>query len=763
MATRRQPLIPGWLIPGVSATTLVVAVALAAFLALWWNAPQDDWVAVWQDSYLWHVVRFSFWQAFLSALLSVIPAIFLARALYRRRFPGRLALLRLCAMTLILPVLVAVFGILSVYGRQGWLATLCQSLGLEWTFSPYGLQGILLAHVFFNLPMASRLLLQALENIPGEQRQLAAQLGMRSWHFFRFVEWPWLRRQIPPVAALIFMLCFASFATVLSLGGGPQATTIELAIYQALSYDYDPARAAMLALLQMVCCLGLVLLSQRLSKAIAPGTTLLQGWRDPDDRLHSRICDTVLIVLALLLLLPPLLAVIVDGVNRQLPEVLAQPVLWQALWTSLRIALAAGVLCVVLTMMLLWSSRELRARQKMLAGQVLEMSGMLILAMPGIVLATGFFLLLNNTIGLPQSADGIVIFTNALMAIPYALKVLENPMRDITARYSMLCQSLGIEGWSRLKVVELRALKRPLAQALAFACVLSIGDFGVVALFGNDDFRTLPFYLYQQIGSYRSQDGAVTALILLLLCFLLFTVIEKLPGEMLKLTDITWLYHHLPMRFSLTVERGEQVAILGPSGAGKSTLLNLIAGFLTPASGSLTIDGVDHTTMPPSRRPVSMLFQENNLFSHLTVAQNIGLGLNPGLKLNAVQQGKMHAIARQMGIDNLMARLPGELSGGQRQRVALARCLVREQPILLLDEPFSALDPALRQEMLTLVSTSCQQQKMTLLMVSHSVEDAARIATRSVVVADGRIAWQGMTNELLSGKASASALLGITG
>ena len=483
MATRRQPLIPGWLIPGVSAATLVVAVALAAFLALWWNAPQGDWVAVWQDSYLWHVVRFSFWQAFLSALLSVVPAIFLARALYRRHFPGRQMLLRLCAMTLILPVLVAVFGILSVYGRQGWLASLWQSLGLEWTFSPYGLQGILLAHVFFNLPMASRLLLQALENIPGEQRQLAAQLGMHGWHFFRFVEWPWLRRQIPPVAALIFMLCFASFATVLSLGGGPQATTIELAIYQALSYDYDPARAAMLALL---------------------------------------------------LLLPPLLAVIVDGVNRQLPEVLAQPVLWQALWTSLRIALAAGVLCVVLTMMLLWSSRELRARQKMLAGQALEMSGMLILAMPGIVLATGFFLLLNNTIGLPQSADGIVIFTNALMAIPYALKVLENPMRDITARYSMLCQSLGIEGWSRLKVVELRALKRPLAQALAFACVLSIGDFGVVALFGNDDFRTLPFYLYQQIGSYRSQDGAVTALILLLLCFLLFTVIEKLPGRNVK-------------------------------------------------------------------------------------------------------------------------------------------------------------------------------------------------------------------------------------
>ena len=104
-------------------------------------------------------------------------------------------------------------------------------------------------------------------------------------------------------------------------------------------------------------------------------------------------------------------------------------------------------------------------------------------------------------------------------------------MRDIAARYGTLCQSLGMHGFTRLRVVELRALKRPLAQALAFACVLSIGDFGVVALFGNEDFRTLPFYLYQQIGSYRSQDGAVTALLLLLLCFLLFSVIEKLPGR----------------------------------------------------------------------------------------------------------------------------------------------------------------------------------------------------------------------------------------
>lgn len=232
---------------------------------------------------------------------------------------------------------------------------------------------------------------------------------------------------------------------------------------------------------------------------------------------------------------------------------------------------------------------------------------------------------------------------------------------------------------------------------------------------------------------------------------------------MLTLTDVTWLYHHLPMRFSLNVAAGERVAVLGPSGAGKSTLLSLIAGFLEPATGLIQLGGKDHTRTAPAQRPVSMLFQENNLFTHLNVRENIGLGLNPGLKLNQNQQQRLKTIAGQMAIGDLLARLPSQLSGGQRQRVALARCLVREQPILLLDEPFSALDPALRQEMLQLLDDLCCKQNLTLLMVSHSIEDAARIAQRSLVVVDGRIHWDGDTARLLSGEASASSLLGIKG
>lgn len=231
---------------------------------------------------------------------------------------------------------------------------------------------------------------------------------------------------------------------------------------------------------------------------------------------------------------------------------------------------------------------------------------------------------------------------------------------------------------------------------------------------------------------------------------------------MLTLTNLTYLYNHLPMRFSLSMQAGERLAILGPSGAGKSTLLSLIAGFLQINSGELRLSGEDHSHTPPARRPVSMLFQENNLFPHLTVAQNIGLGLHPGLKLSQGHKQTLQQIAQRVGLETYLQRLPGQLSGGQRQRAALARCLVRQQPILLLDEPFSALDPALRKEMLQLVDEVCRERQITLLMVSHSIEDAARIAPRSVLIVDGRVYWDGSTEMLLKGEVAEAEVLGIS-
>ncbi len=532
MANRSKSLIPSWGWPGLIASGLIVITAGLTLGSLLQHTSESDWRNICKDNYLFHIVFFTFWQALLSSMISVLPAILLARALYRSHFPGKQWVLRLCAMTLVLPVLVAVFGLISIYGKQGWLATLCHFLGIEYSFSPYGLQGILLAHLFFNLPLASRLLLYALESIPFEQRQLMAHLGMNSWQEWCIVEWPAVRRQLSPSAALIFMLCFVSFSTVLAMGGGPQATTLELEIYQALSYDYDIGRAALLSLIQLILCLGPVVLAQRFSAAKTTGSSTHVPYLNArSDCQRCRIGDGLIISIALLLLLPPLLAVIAKGVTQDLGSVLQKPQIWQALMISLRVAVGSGLLCVTLTMMLLWSIRELKIRRQCFWSQILELSGVITLAIPNIVLATGFFLLLNNTIGLPDSPYALVIFSNALIALPYALKVLKNPMCDLAERYGPLCLSLNMRGWKRLRLIELKVLRQPIAQALALSCVVSIGDFGIVAVLGNTHFRTLPIYLYQQMGAYRSQDSAATALLLLLLCFLFFTLIERLSGR----------------------------------------------------------------------------------------------------------------------------------------------------------------------------------------------------------------------------------------
>ncbi|HHF3993170.1 thiamine transport ATP-binding protein [Haemophilus influenzae] len=195
----------------------------------------------------------------------------------------------------------------------------------------------------------------------------------------------------------------------------------------------------------------------------------------------------------------------------------------------------------------------------------------------------------------------------------------------------------------------------------------------------------------------------------------------------------------LPMCFNLNVKAGERVAIIGESGAGKSTLLNLIAGFEFPAQGEIWLNDKNHTRSAPYERPVSMLFQENNLFPHLTVQQNLALGLKPSLKLTALEQEKIEQVACSVGLGDYLQRLPNSLSGGQKQRVALARCLLRDKPILLLDEPFSALDQKLRVEMLALIAKLCDEKDLTLLLVTHQPSELIGSIDQVLVVENGQI------------------------
>ena len=223
-------------------------------------------------------------------------------------------------------------------------------------------------------------------------------------------------------------------------------------------------------------------------------------------------------------------------------------------------------------------------------------------------------------------------------------------------------------------------------------------------------------------------------------------------APLLVVEDLTFRYEDLTMVFDLSVGRGQCLALLGPSGAGKSTLLSLIAGFEQPLSGRVTIAGHDVTALTPAERPVTSLFQEHNLFAHLNAEQNVGLGVDPGLRLDAAQKQAVTEALERVGLQGLEQRRPAQLSGGQRQRVALARSLVREKPLLLLDEPFSALDPGLRLEMLDLVQHLQEERGLTVLLVSHNPDDAMRIAEETAFLSAGRIIAVGPTQGLLEAR-----------
>ena len=224
---------------------------------------------------------------------------------------------------------------------------------------------------------------------------------------------------------------------------------------------------------------------------------------------------------------------------------------------------------------------------------------------------------------------------------------------------------------------------------------------------------------------------------------------------MIKLENVGFRYEDMVMNFDLQAAKGELVGIIGPSGAGKSTLLSLIAGFDLPISGRISIASVNMEGILPDQRPVSMIFQDHNSFAHLDVWTNVALGISPELKLDPQQRERVDTALARVGLSDFRARKPTELSGGERQRIAIARALVRDKPVLLLDEPFTALGPALRRDMLDLIKEIQIEKQLTVLMVTHQPEDAKYAASRIAFVQDGHITDVLPTRQFFADKAPA--------
>jgi thiamine transport system permease protein len=525
---------------GVVALAAIAVLIGGAFAGLIVEGVQDTSGALAAfDPYLFRVVRFTLWQALLSTALSVGPAIFVARALSRHpNFPGRPLILRLFAVPLALPAIVAALGVLALYGRAGYFADLFGSIsGQSWP-GIYGLSGILVAHVFFNLPLATRLFLEALDTVPSDQWRLVSQLGMSARSAFRLIEWPALRASLPGIAGLVFMLCITSFTIVLTLGGGPRATTLEVAIYQSLRFDFDPARAVTLTILQIALTMAVVAALMRLGANVTGDANLpIAPRRYVSVSRQETAFNSVLLVLTLLFVAGPMLATVIAGLDADLARLAGETAVRQATITSIVLATLAAALSAALALSLVMARRALALRRgagrKSLLENVVDTGAGFVLVVPPIVIGAGWFVLLRHFGNVFAVAPVMVVTVNAVMAMPFAIRAIRPAHDAASERHERLCAQLGISGWNRLRLVEWPVLRRPLMTALAFAMALSLGDLGVIALFGSDAVQTLPYLLLARMGSYRTDDAAGLALLLGLLCLALMMLTDRLGKDFL--------------------------------------------------------------------------------------------------------------------------------------------------------------------------------------------------------------------------------------
>lgn len=502
---------------GAFALALFLTLGAVAIVALYAEAPGGLTTADWR------ALRFTAMQAFLSAAFSILFAIPVARALARRRFWGRDMLARLMGAPFLLPVVVAILGVVAIWGRSGLVSQILMAFGME-RLNVYGMAGVLIAHVFFNMPLAVRLILQGYAEIPAERWRLAAQLGVEGRALWRLLEWPMLRAVAPGAFALIFLICATSFAVALSLGGGPRATTLELAIYQAMRFDFDLGRAALLAGLQFALCIGLAVFATGFATRMGFGAGMDGSVERFDGRGGgARAFDAAAIIAAILFLGGPMAAALWHG----LPG-LAQMGggVWAAATRSVAVALTSGALCIALALSLAALIVAAEARWR-IASKGAEALGLITLALSPFVTGVALFILLRPLVSPVQVALALTALVNAMMALPFALRLLLPPFRVAVADYGRLAASLGMGSWARLRLIWAPRLREPLGFALGVAAALSMGDLGVIALFSAPNEPTLPLYMYGLLSAHRIEAAGGAALLLAALAFAIFWAFDE--------------------------------------------------------------------------------------------------------------------------------------------------------------------------------------------------------------------------------------------
>ena len=467
------------------------------------------------------VIIFTLSQAFFSSTLCLLLAIPISRAIFRNEFFFKNQIISVIGILFVLPILVVILAIINVFGINGIMNQFVIFLGFE-KISIYGLIGILTGHILINLPFAVRLLISGWSMIPTEHFKLANQLDFGTRAFFKNVELPMLIKIAPSIFTIIFLYCSLTFSIALVLGGGPSATTIELAIYQTIIFEGDLAAAARLSTIQLLLLTLILILSKKFAGKmfIEQSIELKNDIRGPKTT-FTHWLDYFFLVLFCTFIFLPVLVIIFKGLaNMTIPTA---NLIFPAI-NSLLVAFLATL--VNLTCSLSLCFLIIDEKQKFLR-TLFEVGSFSIICISPLVFGTALFLLLFEHIDISANALLLTGLTNGVLTIPISLAILLPGFKKIKARYGKLMNIIGVPRTSELVKFYVPLLKKNIKFSCALVFALSVGDLGIIVLFSGTDIGTLPMYLYRLIGSYRMDEAYFVAMILLLMAFISFWLIEN--------------------------------------------------------------------------------------------------------------------------------------------------------------------------------------------------------------------------------------------
>ncbi|MEK6734326.1 MAG: hypothetical protein AABY27_04385, partial [Pseudomonadota bacterium] len=433
-----------------------------------------------------------------------------------------------------MPAIILIIGVIIVYGKNGWInknleAFFDFSLG----YSIYGIAGVLLGHLAFCVPIMVRVILNCLDSISEETWRLTSQLNFSNRDIFRIIEWPHIRLATMSLSILVFMMCFTSFTIVLALGGGPNVTSIEVAIYHALKLDFNLSLASNLALIQVAVCFVLMFVLDMSNIPLLTGVTrkIKRFYRPNLNNKLLLILDIIFIGILFIIVLMPVLAVIINGFNSKFLYMIQSEELWNSIRQSFYISIFSSLLNLFITLSLVSGAFYFNyfANKPKWVGYIRLLSNAKLI-FPSFVLSAGLFIALNHIIPIKSISFYLIIIMNTIVALPFAMNIILSPSLSFSKQEIYLAQSLNIKGWNFIRLIYWPKLRKSISYAFALVMAIAWGDINVTALFNDGDFMTLSLLLYNLMSDYFIEESYVVALIILVTTLFIFSVIEEFLG-----------------------------------------------------------------------------------------------------------------------------------------------------------------------------------------------------------------------------------------